>query len=869
MPEKKRTASGVLGGLAGLVGLSVAAGVLITATITPAVAVTGAAASSAISMFENMPDYLAIDDLMLPSTIYTKDQATGEYTELTQFYEQNREPVTFDEIAPVMYDALLSSEDPRFYEHGGIDLIGTSRALLSNLSGSSQLQGGSSISQQYVKNVLIQRCESNATSDEEKQQCFTEATNSSGSDGIERKLQEMRYSIALEQEYSKNEILLGYLNIVNLGGTTYGVEAAAHHYFNVSAADLTLGQAAVIAGIVQNPNTYRIDMPGGSSTDRDGNPINSAEDGYSLTKDRQIYVLDRMLSDGKITQDQHDEAVAAPIEPNITDPTTGCAAAGDAAYFCQYVVSVVRQDTALGETQDERDRTLKRGGLNIYTTLDWRVQQQAQDSMNAYAPTSVGGMDFGSTAVSIEASTGRILAIAQNTKFSEDASLADDPNYTSLVYAGNSTYGNSDGFNAGSTFKLFTLVDWLEQGHSVNEVLDGRNRVFKTMRNSCTGDWNNTSNTLINNFNKVGGSVGTPMSFTAQSLNSGYLAMASELDLCDIANDATKMGVTRGDGTPITMQYGTNVIGSDNVSPIAMAGAYATIANNGTYCEPTAIDKVTNSDGDALKLAEKTCTQVLTPEVAATAAYALQGVMASSGTGSQGNPWDGTALIGKTGTHESFQTWMIESSTKVTTAVWVGNASGDADLFTQYANGRQLSSLRYSIARDIQHSANVAYGGDSFPAPDPNLIRTVYRDLPSVIGQSTEQAQQTLSDAGFTVTVTDAADGVEAAGTIISQSPGAGKVAGGTSVTITPSNGNGVSVPGVSGTLAQAQQTLSGAGLNPVVGTCTETGSASGEKDKDKPEDKTKTATGTDPAGGTVVARGATVSINYTAASCP
>ncbi|MBA8815528.1 membrane peptidoglycan carboxypeptidase [Microbacterium halimionae] len=867
MPEKKRTASGVLGGLAGLVGLSVAAGVLITATITPAVAVTGAAASSAISMFENMPDYLAIDDLMLPSTIYTKNQDTGEYQELTQFYEQNREPVTFDEIAPVMYDALLSSEDPRFYEHGGIDLIGTSRALLSNLSGSGQLQGGSSISQQYVKNVLIQRCESSAATDEEKQQCFTAATNSNGSDGIERKLQEMRYSIALEQEYSKNEILLGYLNIVNLGGTTYGVEAAARHYFNVSASDLTLGQAAVIAGIVQNPNTYRIDMPGGSSTDRDGNPINSAEDGYSLTKDRQIYVLDRMLSDGKITQEQHDEAVAAPIEPNITDPTTGCAAAGDAAYFCQYVVSWIGQDTALGETQDERDRTLKRGGLNIYTTLDWRLQNQAQDSMNVYAPTSVDNMKFGATAVNIEVSSGRILAIAQNTKFSEDAALADDPNYSSLVYAGNRQYGNSDGFNAGSTFKLFTLVDWLEQGHSVNEVLDGRNRVFQRMTNSCEGDWVNFSNDKINNFGNVGGSVGTPMRFTAQSLNSGYLAMASELDLCDIANDATKMGVALGTGKPITMGTAGTVIGSDNVSPIAMAGAYATIANKGIFCEPTAIDRVTNADGEDLKLAEKSCNQVITPEVAATAAYALQGVMASDGTGWQGNPFDGTPLIGKTGTHESYQTWMIESSTNVTTAVWVGNSNGTNDLFNRYSNGRQLSSLRYAIARDIQHAADVAFGGENFPDPDSTLIRTVYRDLPSVIGQSIDQATQTLSDAGFQVRVGDAIDAVESAGIIVDQSPGAGKVAGGTSVTITPSNGNGVAVPGVTGTLAQAQQTLSGAGLNPVVGTCTKTGGSGG--DEDKPADKTKTATGTDPAGGTVVARGATVAINYKAATCP
>ena len=180
MPQKNRTASGALGGILGLVGLSAVAGVLITATVTPAIAVTGAAASSAITMFDKLPSVLEIEKLMLPSTIYYTN-SDGEDVELTQFYDQNREPVTYDEVAPVMYDAILSSEDPRYYQHGGVDLIGTTRALLSNAQGG-ETQGGSSISQQYVKNILIQQCESNAegeTADEEaaaKLACWTEAT---------------------------------------------------------------------------------------------------------------------------------------------------------------------------------------------------------------------------------------------------------------------------------------------------------------------------------------------------------------------------------------------------------------------------------------------------------------------------------------------------------------------------------------------------------------------------------------------------------------------------------------------------------------------------------------------------------------------
>ncbi len=237
MPENKRTASGALGGIVGLVGLSAVAGLLVTAAVTPAIAVSGAAASSAITVFDNMPSYLKPDELMQPTTLMAGDRV------LAKFYDQNRSPVTFDQVNPVMYDAILSSEDPRYYQHGGVDLIGTTRALLSNASGG-ETQGGSSISQQYVKNVLVQRCERDAkaveatdttpamTRDEALQKCALEAVQSDGAAGYQRKLQEMRYAIQLEKEYTKDQILLGYLNIANFGGTTYGIDAAARYYFN-------------------------------------------------------------------------------------------------------------------------------------------------------------------------------------------------------------------------------------------------------------------------------------------------------------------------------------------------------------------------------------------------------------------------------------------------------------------------------------------------------------------------------------------------------------------------------------------------------------------------------------------------------------
>jgi membrane peptidoglycan carboxypeptidase len=904
MPDQKRTSSGVLGGFLGLIGLSTVAGVLITATITPAIAVSGAAASGAISIFENMPSILQIDRLMQPTTIWYRNADTGQDEVMTQFYDQNRSPVAFEEVNPLMYDAVLSSEDPRYYQHGGVDLIGTTRALLSNAQGGAT-QGGSSISQQYVKNVLIQRCERDAvaelddennvvrTRDEVLLACWDDATNAVGAEGYQRKLQEMRYAIQLEKEYSKNEILLGYLNIANFGGTTYGIDAAARYYYNVSAADLSLTQAATLAGIVQNPNTYRIDREEGSIFDNDGNGYNkapdgsiddvdpntiralytlrdegtitdeqllNAADGYSATKGRQLYVLSRMLDDGKINRDQYVEAAIEPISPTITRPQTGCEATGAYGYFCAYVVATIQSDPAFGETADERSRALRQDGLNIYTTLDSRVQTEAIHAMEENVPSSLPEMpDLGSTAVSLEAGTGRVLAIAQNTRYVAGAS--DDTNLDSVIYAGDANIGASTGFEAGSTFKLFTLIDWLEQGRSVNEVVNGRDRPVPNMTNSCTGDWINTDATRIRNFGNQGGYNGTPMAFTRQSLNTGFLGMASELDLCDIANVAAKMGVTKGTGEAIDMANASEVIGSDAVSPLAMAGAYATVANGGNYCQPRVIDRVSDSEGvDRPDLVPaRSCEQVLTPEVAATAAYALQGVMTSGGTGSQANPGDGTPVIGKTGTHEQRQSWMIESSTNVTTAVWVGNSDGTVPIDQTYANGRRIMDLRYPIAQRVQRAADAVYGGNAFPAADQNLIRRVVRDIPNVVGQTVEQAEATLRDAGWDVAVGEPVDSDQPTDIVVQQDP-SGSAPGGTTITINASNGQASAIPDVSGrSYEEAQRILRRAQFTNLSGSCTEDDDASGNE---------RRVTGTDPAAGTVAGRGTAITISFTAADC-
>ncbi|WP_040163296.1 transglycosylase domain-containing protein [Microbacterium gorillae] len=851
MPGTKRTASGVLGGLLGLLGLSVVAGILITATVTPAIAVSGLAAKSGIDMFDSLPNSLKIDKIMEPTIFYAKD-ASGKDVEMARFYQQNRKPVAYNQIAPVMIDAITSSEDNRFFTHGGVDMQGTVRALLSNLQ-HKDTSGGSSISQQYVKNVLIQRCEYTAVDDTARDDCYEAATNAKGTDGLKRKLQEMRYAISLETQYSKEDILLGYLNIASWGGITYGIEAAAQRYFSTSAANLTLNQAATLAGMVQSSNAFRIDHP--DSED------NGAANGYAKTKDRRDTVLFRMRADGKITNAEYQAAIKEPIDPKISDPVVGCQQAVGKEYFCQLVKGMLLDDKTFGATLEDRIDKMNKDGLRVYTTLDPGLQEQSTAAMHDLVPASIPGMDLGSAGVQLDAATGRILSITQNTNFSDSGAPAGaDPNaWSSMVYAGDQLHlatNGGAGFMTGSTFKVFTLLEWLIEGHSVNETLNAVHR-NKDYTSECDGlIYSGNSE----NFDRNPGYRGNVMRFTRDSLNTGFLSMSEKINVCKVRDLAISLGAVPGDGKQLETSGLFWLLGSNNISPVAMASVYATLANKGSQCTPYAIDKVTDSTGTVIKEYKPTCTQKIDPNVAATALYALQGVMASGGTGQDGNPFDGTELAGKTGTAESIQTWLIQTSSRITSAAWVGNVEGLADVYDYDANGRQVNSIRYELGRRMQAAADALYPAGPFPQPDQNLTRLVYKDLPSVVGKSIDEATKIINDAGFEVNVGSEVDSDQPKGTIATQDPGAGSVQAGTTVTINPSSGKGATVPDVSGqSLFDARDALNAAGFSSVTQQCSEK--------KDAP--KEGRVTGTNPGAGTSTSKGTSISIKVQAKKCP
>ncbi|WP_147304060.1 transglycosylase domain-containing protein [Subtercola boreus] len=686
----------------GLVAGSVVAGVLVAAMVTPAVALAGVGVNTTLDAFENLPGYIKPDALSQTSSIYAQN-ADGSQTLLASFYDQNRQDVGWNDVSQYFKDAIVSTEDPRFYVHGGMDVQSTVRALIANSVTGDIASGASTISQQYVKNILVQRAE--AISDPTAEAAaYAEATATTP----DRKLKELKLAIGLEKEYSKDDILLGYMNIALFGGRVYGIQAASQYYFGVNASDLTLPQAASLAAIVNEPEGLRIDEP-----------ANIAANTARRDKD----VLASMLKESAITQPQFDAAVATPVTPNITPLSTGCQTASDGAgFFCDYVKNIILNDPAYGATADDRANALNRGGYTIVTTLDPSLQAAANQAVTDYVPQSMSSVDIGGAFVTVQPGTGKILAMAQNKTYSQDPA-ADPATNTAINYSTDAAYGGSSGFQNGSTSKLFVLLDWLKTGHSLSDVVNGSNNQTFTssnITNSC-GETVSTPYKAGNDAGEVGGNA-TVLTQFEDSVNNAFLNMATKLDLCDINKIASDFGMHRADGNAMDTGLYATVLGGNEVSPLTMAAAYAGVAANGLFCTPVAISSITDAAGAAVDVPQSSCTQAIDPVLAQTALYAMQGVI-QSGTATTANPADGTPHFGKTGTTDAEKdVWLVGGTTQLVSASWVGNVTGNVSIrqtAVTGANGVKVGSglSRLYVWKEFYRGTGDARGGSSFPLP--------------------------------------------------------------------------------------------------------------------------------------------------------
>jgi len=826
MSAQKLKPSGVLGGVAGFLGFSVLAGVLVTAMVTPALAVTSVAANNTIGVFENLPDYIQIGAQSQQNIIYAVRD--DKPVPIATIYKQNRQEVSWDQVSPFLKQAAVDGEDRRFYDHGGVDVPSVIRAVIKNQTDSSDGQSGSStLDMQLVKNILVQQAVSEATTPQERTKLVAQATQAT----YDRKLKEMKLAIGLDKKYTKKEILLAYLNIVGMGSNTYGVESAAQQYFSVSAKDVTLAQAASLIAIVQQPSLQNLSNP----------------KYYPANKLRRDQILDAMLQLKHITKKQHDEAVATKIEDEVklSPPNNGCRSAlvASAKVVCDYVTKVITSDpvgnaeanlkavkakanasqadiaqatervslakadaapyvTALGSTVAERRANWDKGGYKIYTSVDLNLQDAAQSALDTWAPPTEARFDLGAAADTVEAGTGRILVMAQNKIF-DDAGVVPgapvDKSRTALNLNTDHPYGNSNGFETGSTYKVFDLANWLQNGHGLNDLVNGSSpTTYAPSKFTASCDPSAIPAGPYKLYNDSGsGGIMTVKTALIRSVNNAFMDMATRSDLCSIRDTARSMGAHRADFLNDLTANPSAILGSNEQAPLTMAGAVATIGAGGLHCTPVIVDKVVDSSGKELPGQPKTCNQALTPEVAAGVANAMIGSM-TGGTSSPGNPRDGVQIGGKTGTSpNTHQDWIMGTTTKTGTAVWTGNVTGKTPL-RNYTNpithANYYTTSRFQILKTIIKLANTfpAYHGSNFPAASAAMLAGESATVPSVIGQTPEQAKALLESLNFVFAQGDAAvPSALPAGQVAETDPAPGaKTPVGSTVTVYVSDGS-------------------------------------------------------------------------------
>jgi membrane peptidoglycan carboxypeptidase len=700
-----------LGKIIAFLGISVLAGVLAAGLLVPVAAAAGTGATASIDFFEELPVELERGALAQPTRIVAADDSL-----IATLYEENRQPVTLDQVAPSMQDALVAIEDYRYYDHGGVDIEGVLGAIASNLSSGTN-RGASTLTQQFVNNVLIDTARRNDEA----------VTTLSGTKTPGDKLREMKLAIAVEKEMSKDEILEGYLNIVPFSGTTFGVQAASQYFFGVDAIDLTIPQSALLAGLVNGPSAY-------SPT---GNPEGSLQ--------RRNLVIGAMLEHGKISQEEHDAAIATDLGLNLTPTLSGCVGADQAPYYCDYVTHLILNDPAYGETEQERETVLYRSGLTIKTTLDPRVQNAAQTAVSETANPDITDGRVGHTMVSLDPRTGNILSMAQNTRYNPEGGEGNTVlNFNVDEFDGGDptkSLGGGGGFQPGSTYKPFTVAAWLEDGKSLNQVVDGSKRTYPQgdrWRAGCAPGGNfeifEEDGYTPQNYGDINYRNTTILEGLAQSLNTITMSSAKQLDLCRIRDIAFDLGVHQArssDGEKERFLYDpSSLIGSGGeAAPMSLATAYSGFANDGVVCTPRALTEVTAVDGTSYPVPAVTCDRKIPADVARGVNYATQEVM-KSGSG-QLLEYGGIPMAGKTGTNDArSQTWFMGYNSGMVTASWVGNWQGEGP--ENSLSGLQIGGQVYpeidgsliaapSWARFMQQIPGL-YVGEAFVNPPARML---------------------------------------------------------------------------------------------------------------------------------------------------
>lgn len=635
--------------------VSVLMGVLSAGLVVPAAGLAGVGSRSAANSLARLPQDLATPAPSERSVLLANDGSV-----LAQFYDENRRAVPLERIAPVMRRAQVAIEDHRFYQHGALDVQGTLRALVQNSAGG-ETQGGSTITQQYVKLVQLERA--NARGDTAAFEAAQERTYA-------RKIKEMRHAIALEKRWTKDEILERYLNIAYFGDGVYGVEQAARHYFRTTAADLDLAEAALLAGLVRNPTaTDPVRRPGAAAARRD-------------------VVINRMLELGLVTASEARRAKDTPWNPkDVKAQRSGCLGT-EFPFLCDYVRRTLLEHPALGHTREARQSRLQRGGLTIKTMIDKDSQRKAEHAVGAV----IGPKDpVISTMSMIEPGTGKITAMAQSRPV-----MGEGPGETFYNYAASQALGGAEGFQAGSTFKTFSAAAALAEGLSVRQRYDSPSRMDfgNTLFDSCRGPVRVPEGYRPKNSTRSGSNM--TMAYAMDwSVNTYFLQLGRDTGMCQVATMMDKMGVRPAGGETLAdhSDIFSLPLGTVDVAPLSMTEAYATLAADGVHCRPVIVDSITTSRGKTLAAPRPDCERVMRKDVARQVTQLLKSVM--QGTGAPAALHNNHDVAGKTGaTDNSEATWFCGYSPEL-----AGCSSIAVDKSSDHWDGGQRSLTGLQLPR--------------------------------------------------------------------------------------------------------------------------------------------------------------------------
>ncbi|HVV77418.1 MAG TPA: penicillin-binding protein [Mycobacteriales bacterium] len=687
---------------------SIVAGVIMAIALLPIVGGAGLAARSVTNAFDKLP----ADLIVKPAPQVSRVVAANGQT-IATFYSQDRFNVPLSSIPVQMQRAIIDIEDVRFYEHGGLDFKGTLRALLRNGATGTVTQGGSTLTQQYVKNVLLENARTKA-----QRLAATEDT-------LARKVREARYAIELEHKLTKNEILQRYLNIVYFGDGAYGVGAAARHFFNESVTKLTLPQSALLAGLVQSPEAYNPRYYPATATDR------------------RNTVLAQMLKYHSITQSQYDDAIATPIQLDIHQQPNDCVSS-KYPYFCDYVKHVFENTPSLGLS------LLRRGGLTVTTTLSPKIQKAADrgihDYVHAHEPTKVASAE-----AVVQPGTGEVKAIAVSTKYGDNAKLGEN----SIDYAVDEDYGGSTyGFHAGSTFKLFVLTAALKEGIPLSTAIHAPAGITVSGYTTCSGadagvyNLHNAGDSESGTFNLESG--------TWFSVNTFYAQLEQRTGLCQPVKLAEQMGMQPSNGGHIP-QVPSFVLGSAaGFTPLDLAGAYATMAAHGRYCSPVAITSIVDRQGHEYPVPSSQCTQVVQPGLANTVTSILQGVLTVPGATGTEDALSGRPAAAKTGTVDNYDgSWFAGYTPQLASAVWAGIPSspnkslGGLTIGGRYYGEVFGATLAGRIWQSTMNGALAGVPAAPFSGADQYYTVGVKKAVPDVSGLPVGLAESELRSSGF------------------------------------------------------------------------------------------------------------------------